>query len=70
MLGKPLASIPCRVYRGAAGRSINHLRSHRELSELVGRDLCLGVCDAHQSATLRGFLADARPAILKKLPPD
>lgn len=65
-LSRPL---PRRVYRGAARRSINHLRSHKERSVLVGRDLCRVVCDAHQCATLRGFLADASRAIFEKSPP-
>lgn len=65
-LSRPL---PRRVYRGAARRSINHLRSHKERSVLVGRDLCWVVCDAHQCATLRGFLADASRAIFEKSPP-
>lgn len=65
-LSRPL---PRRVYRGAARRSINHLRSHKERSVLLGRDLCRVVCDAHQCATLRGFLADASRAIFEKSPP-
>lgn len=32
-----LPSVPRRVYRAAAGRSVSHLRSHRERLWLVAR---------------------------------